>query len=98
MVVAAPRRPAATVWSSAPLRLHHATTASLLLGRAAQRFQFLGGSLGGGVRARATDHLSLGLEGRWHTNISGLQEVARHGNERQRFSLLSLTGGATLIW
>jgi hypothetical protein len=54
---------------------------------------FLGASLGGGVRASVADKLSVGLEGRWHTEPFG------HGRESgQRFGLLSVQGGATLSW
>jgi hypothetical protein len=57
---------------------------------------FLGGSVGGGVRL-TTGALSGELEGRWHTNISrgpdtGANEPAR------RLSLLSLNAGASLSW
>jgi hypothetical protein len=53
--------------------------------------EFLGGNLGGGVRVRAARGLSLGVEGRWHTNVSSFVE-------HERLSLLSLTAGATLTW
>jgi len=57
---------------------------------------FLGGSLSGGVRLH-TAGASFGLEGRWHTNVSGVPQVALH-EPAQRLSVLSLTVGATLHW
>ena len=62
----------------------------------ASRRDFLGGSLGGGVRVH-TAGASFGLEGRWHTNISGVPQMALH-EPAQRLSVLSLTVGATLHW
>jgi hypothetical protein len=57
---------------------------------------FLGGSLSGGVRLH-TAGASFGLEARWHTNVSGVPQMAIH-EPAQRLSVLSLTAGATLHW
>jgi hypothetical protein len=58
---------------------------------------FLGGSLGGGVRLDTGGPLSLGVEGRWHTNITRGPDMGL-GNPARRLSLLSVTGGATFRW
>ena len=60
------------------------------------RRDFLGGSLGGGVRLH-TAGASFGLEGRWHTNVSAVPQRALY-EPAQRLSLLSLTVGVTLHW
>ncbi len=57
----------------------------------------LGGSLGGGIRARASGAFSLGLEGRWHRNISHVPQMAIDETTR-RLSLLSVTGFVTASW
>ncbi len=56
---------------------------------------FLGASLGGGLRIDTGRPLSFGVEGRWHTNLTRGPYV--EGSYR-RLSALSITGGATLRW
>jgi hypothetical protein len=57
---------------------------------------FVGASLGCGVRVRAARALSFGAEARWHTNLS--EGPHMEPNTHRRFSVVSLTGGATLRW
>jgi hypothetical protein len=54
------------------------------------RRSFLGGNLGGGVRAHAARALSFELEGRWHTNLDDVG--------RRRLSVLTLNAGVTFDW
>jgi hypothetical protein len=53
----------------------------------------LGGSIGGGVRVHVIGALVLGLESRWHTNLSGGTD-----SNGRRLSVLTLHAGATLNW
>lgn len=57
---------------------------------------FVGGSIGSGVRVHATRALALGAEVRWHTNLT--QGPLMGPNESRRLSVLTVTGGATLRW
>jgi hypothetical protein len=58
---------------------------------------FLGGSVGAGVRVQATRALSLGIESRWHTNVSNVPAMTPDERVR-RLSVLSINAGATLSW
>jgi hypothetical protein len=58
---------------------------------------FFGASLGGGVRYRARPHLSLEMEGRWHTSLHKVAQPTFDG-PMQHWNLVSLTAGAKLLW